>query len=111
MLPFDALFQRVGVVLLVFLHLIDEVVGCTVAGDGVGGGDDTDVLYLRSMRVRVAVAVDGDVVEHIDVDDVPLPNQLATACAAAAILSRKASCGCVYCQQSGVLLVTPCEWM
>ena len=72
MLTLDALFEWVRIVVIVFLHLIDEVVGGTVASDGVGGGYDADVLNLWCMWVSVAVTVDGDVVEHIDIDDVTL---------------------------------------
>src|SRR5574344_733124 len=99
MLLFDALLEWVGIVFFILLHLIDEVVGGTVAGNGVCRGYNTNVLNLWSMWMGIAVAVDGDVVEHVDIDDVSFPKPVGNAL-----------CGCCHTFQKGILrlCVLPC---
>ena len=43
-LTFDTLLQWIRIVVLILLHLIDEVVCRTVTGNGVGGSNDANVL-------------------------------------------------------------------
>ena len=53
----DALLQRLGVVTLAADMVENKVEAGLVEGDGVGGGQNADVLDARCGRVSVAVAV------------------------------------------------------
>ena len=66
----DAFLQRLGVVAFAADVVEHEVEAGLVEGDGVGGGQNADVLDARCGRVSVAVAVHRHVVHHIDVDNV-----------------------------------------
>ena len=72
----DALDERGGVVVLVGLYAVDFVQAGFVECDGIGGSQDADVLHLGRLGMGVAVAVDADVVHHVDVDDVALAHIL-----------------------------------
>ena len=69
MLLVDALDERSVVVVLAGLHVEDDVHACLVECHGVEGGEDAVVLQLHGLRRCHAVAVDGHVVHHGNVDD------------------------------------------
>ena len=48
---------------------VDEVEARLVDGDGVKGGKNADIFHTRVLRHGAAVAVDGHVLHHVDVDD------------------------------------------
>ncbi len=48
---------------------VDEVEARLVDGDGVKGGENADIFHTRVLRHGAAVAVDGHVLHHVDVDD------------------------------------------
>ncbi len=67
MLLFDAFYQRGGVVAFGVLVFVHKVNAGLVEGHRVGGGQYAHVLEFGFSRVAVAVAVDGDVVHHSNV--------------------------------------------
>lgn len=69
-LAVDALLQGRGVVAGGAGVAEDEVEAGLVEGYGVGGGEDAHILHARLGGVAHAVAVDREVVHHVDVDDV-----------------------------------------
>ena len=69
MTALDALEQGAIVVALLGFHLSDEVDASLIERYGVSGGKDADVLQERCGGIGIAIAIDGHVVHHIDVED------------------------------------------
>ena len=67
-LAVDAFLQGVGVVAVGALVPEDQVEASLVERHGVGRGQDAHILHARRGGVPVAVAVDRQVVHHVDVD-------------------------------------------
>ena len=66
---FDPVDQRGSVTVFLGIYQVDTGL---IQRHRIGGCQDANVVQIRLRRITVTVAVDGDTVHHIDVDD-PLP--------------------------------------
>ena len=73
--------------------------------DGVKGGENADIFHTRVLRHGAAVAVDGHVLHHVDVDDLAV-EKLDDGLRRVGLDSRKAFCSVVHIA-SGL----PAPWM
>ena len=69
MATLDALKQRAIVVAILGFHLSDEVDTSLIKCHGVGRGKDADVFQKWCGGIGIAIAIDGHVVHHIDIED------------------------------------------